>query len=235
MDKIYDISFGKMSTTDKVVNILKAGMTTCPVLSSVASLLSDFQNQKQYKIIEDVLNKFVEMVNNLDERVKNLEYMNGQDFAFDIIHTIDQSKDEIDEDRRSMYARYLAACCHIDNHANSHKRIFLDYVGKMDAIDFFILKSLGRYFIDRNAVEDVVSSYKHEYKKEISSKDVLIHFQYLESLNIVEMPEREEVDSIRKDHNEKLTKKAFKKERIYQRTALGDELYQFISKVNTPS
>ena len=220
----------KMNTKEIILSVLKAGLSSTPCAGGFASLLSDYQNQKQNKLIEDVLNRFGGMIENLDERVKNLEYMNSPEIICDLLQTIDRAKDEQDEYRRNMYAKYLTSCCHIENAKNRYKRIFLEYMGKMDEIDFFILKSLDIHYIDRNAVEHVQSNFKYLNQRDISQHEVLNHFHYLTSLGIIEMPDREEVEKMRERHNEKSVKISFRKERIYQRTSLGDDLFKFIEK-----
>lgn len=213
---------------DMTISALKAVSSFCPGASSIASLVSDYQSHKQIKLIEDVLNRFFEMIEKLDERVKNLEYMNSQDFVYDLLQTIDHAKDEQDEYRRNMFAKYLTSCCHIGNVNNKSKRIFLDLMGKMDELDYFILNSLNIHYIDRNAVEYVASMFNHERQSGILQREVLNHFYYLTSLGIIEMPEQDEVDRSRKEHGEKPTRRAYSKERIYRRTTLGDDLYKFI-------
>ena len=61
------------------------------------------------------------MIDELDNRVRNMEYINSQEFICDLLRTVDYSKDEIDENKRIMYAKYLTACCHIDNAENRCK------------------------------------------------------------------------------------------------------------------
>lgn len=224
------IIISKMSLINKILIAIKAGASTTPCAGGLASLLSDYQSQKQYKLIEDVLNRFLTMIEKLDERVKNLEYMDSQDLIYDLLQTLDRAKDEQDDYRRNMYARYLTSCCHIENDKNRYKRIFLEYMGKMDELDFFILKTLNVNFIDKNAVDDVTVSFNYKNHSNISQREVMNHFHYLTSLGIIEMPDREEVEKIRNRHHEKSVKTAFKKERIYQRTTLGDDLYDFIIK-----
>ena len=82
------------------------------------------------------------MIDELDNRVRNMEYINSQEFICDLLRTVDYSKDEIDENKRIMYAKYLTACCHIDNAENRCKRMFLELMEKIDGLDFYILKSL---------------------------------------------------------------------------------------------
>lgn len=219
-----------MSLNDKIICALKAGASSFPIASSIASLLSDYQSHKQYMLIEDVLNRFLGMIQELDDRVKNLEYMNSQDIVYDLLQTIDHAKDEQDDYRRHMFAKYLTSCCHIDNANNNSKRIFLDLIRKMDELDHFILKSLTINYIDRNAVEHVTSMFNHKRQSGILQREVLNHFYYLTSLGIIEMPDQEDVDRFRKEHGEKTTRRAYFKERIYRRTTLGDDLYKFIDK-----
>ena len=97
----------EMSTKEIVLSVLKAGASSFPIAASIASLLSDYQSHKQYMLIEDVLNRFLGMIQELDDRVKNLEYMNSQDLVYDLLQTIDLAKDEQDEYRRNMFAKYL--------------------------------------------------------------------------------------------------------------------------------
>jgi len=223
----------EMSTKEIVLSVLKAGASSFPVAASLASMFSDYQSHKQYKLIEDVLNKFFVMLEELDDRVKNLEYMKSQDFVYDLLQTIDHAKDEQDEYRRNMFAKYLTSCCRIENSKDRNKRIFLDLLGKIDELDYFILKSLSINFIDINAVEHVTSKFNREVQSDISQREVLNHLYYLSSLGIIEMPEKEYVDKFRKEHGEKPTRSAYSKERIYRRTTLGDDLYKFIGKSAT--
>ena len=52
------IGLGKKGLPDMVLSILKALGSCSPATAPLASLLSDFQNQKQYQLIEDTLSKF---------------------------------------------------------------------------------------------------------------------------------------------------------------------------------
>lgn len=226
------VTISKTNLLDKILIAIKAGASTAPCAGGLASLLSDYQNQKQYKLIEDVLNRFLTMIEKLDERVKNLEYMNSQDLIYDLLQTLDRAQNEQDEYRRNMYAKYLTSCCHIENDKNRYKRIFLEYMGKMDELDLYILKSLEIHYVDRNAVEHVQLSYNYQNRSDVSQHEVLNHFHYLTSLGLIEMPDREEIEKIRKRHDETPVKTAFRKERIYQRTTLGDDLFKFIQKVS---
>ena len=49
------------------------------------------------------------MIDELDNRVRNMEYINSQEFICDLLRTVDYSKDEIDENKRIMYAKYLTS------------------------------------------------------------------------------------------------------------------------------
>lgn len=227
------IEISKMGLVDQLISALKALVSIHPFASPMLSLFSDYQNQKQMMLIEDVLNRFLGMIEELDNRVKDLEYMSSSNFIYDVLQTSNYAKDEQDEYRRKMLAKYLTSCCLNENSKNRNKRIFLDLLVKMDELDYYILKNLDLNYKDRNAVEDVASSFKRERQSDIRQREVLNHFYYLTSLGIIEMPDQEEVDKFRKRHNVKPTRVAYRKERIYQRTTLGDDLYNFISKAET--
>ena len=226
-----DISkLASMSLQEKVIVILKAIGSTNSITSPMASMLSDYQNHKQCQLINDILTRFVEMLKELDERVKNLEYINSTEFVCDILQTVDCAKNEIDENKRIMYAKYLIACCHIDNEKNRFKRIFLEYMGKMDGIDFYILKHLKTTFNGRDAVGEIFSMYNYEYKSNATKREIMNHFYYLTSLGIIEMSDQEEVEQFLKKHKSKISQSTFKKAHMFQRTTLGDDLYKFITK-----
>lgn len=222
------INISQKSLVDKILSILKAGVSVFPEVAPLVSLLSDYQNLKQTKLIEDVLNRFMNMIEELDVRVKDLEYMNSQEFIYDLLQTADRAKDEQDEYRRFMYAKYLTSCCHIENVKNRYKRIFLDYMGKMDELDYYILKSLNNTFNGRNAIDDVAHRFNHENHCKLSKREIMNHFYYLTSLGIIEMSDQEEVEKFRKRYKVEPLCSTFRKERLYQRTTLGDDLYHFI-------
>ena len=93
-NKINEI--GKMSLPAKVCCIIKAIGSYWSFAAPFVSALSDFQNYKQNRLIEDVLKKAFTMIEELDNRVRNVEYMNSQEFICDLLRTVDYSKNEID-------------------------------------------------------------------------------------------------------------------------------------------
>lgn len=226
---------GKMNLPDMVCNILKAIGSCCSFTAPIVSLLSDFQNHKQNLLIEDVLKTAFAMIDELDNRVRNMEYINSQEFICDLLRTVDYSKDEIDENKRIMYAKYLTACCHIDNAENRCKRMFLELMEKIDGLDFYILKSLKNTVDGKNAIERIYSKYNDEYNSDVSKKEVMNHFYYLTSLGLIEMSDQEEVEAFLQKYKECLSSSTFRKAHLYQRTTLGDDLYHFISKIDMSS
>ena len=175
------------------------------------------------------------MIDELDNRVRNMEYINSQEFICDLLRTVDYSKDEIDENKRIMYAKYLTACCHIDNAENRCKRMFLELMEKIDGLDFYILKSLKNTFDGKNAIERIYSKYNDEYNSDVSKKEVMNHFYCLTSLGLIEMSDQEEVEAFLQKYKECLSSSTFRKAHLYQRTTLGDDLYHFISKIDMSS
>lgn len=229
-NKINEI--GKMSLPAKVCCIIKAIGSYWSFAAPFVSALSDFQNYKQNRLIEDVLKKAFTMIEELDNRVRNVEYMNSQEFICDLLRTVDYSKNEIDENKRIMYAKYLTACCHIGNAENRCKRMFLEIMEKIDGLDFYILKSLRITFDGKDAIERIYSKYNEEYSSDVTKKEVMNHFYYLTSLGLIEMSDQEEVEAFLQKYKEKISNSTFRKAHLYQRTTLGDDLYHFINKIN---
>lgn len=225
-----EMDISKMDSAGKVLSAIRACLSPFPVTAPIASLLADYQNQKQNKLIEDVLNRFFNKIKILEKRVQNLEYMNSEEFLYDLLQTMNYAQNEQDENRRDMYAKYLVSCCHISNADNRFKRIFLEYMGKIDGLDFYIIESLNTTFNCKNIIEDVEFSYNYKYKCNVTQKEVLNHVYYLTSLGLIEMSDEEEVVKFLKRHNEKPSGRTFKKSYMYQRTTLGNDLYQFIVK-----
>lgn len=50
--------------------------------------------------------------------------------------------------------------------------------GKIDGLDFYILKSLKNTFDGKDAVDRIFSTYKNEYNSEISKRVVMNHFYF---------------------------------------------------------
>lgn len=129
----------------------------------------------------------------------------------------------------------MTACCHKDNISDKNKDLYLDYLGRIDFIDFFILKQLSTQYNGRNAVEVTIGSYNYQHNDdEISQNDVYIHLDHLLSLGLIERCDKEEVDKFNKRVGNVLPRgKVFKKLNLFQRSHLGDGLFKFICKSNT--
>lgn len=67
-----EINFSKMDSADKVLSAIRACLSPFPVTAPIASLLADYQNQKQNKLIEDVLNRFFNKIKILEKRIQIL-------------------------------------------------------------------------------------------------------------------------------------------------------------------
>ena len=48
------------------------------------------------------------MIDELDNRVRNMEYINSQEFICDLLRTVDYSKDEIDENKRILIPQHYS-------------------------------------------------------------------------------------------------------------------------------
>lgn len=71
--------------------------------------------------------------------------------------------------------------------------------GKIDGLDFYILKSLRITFDGKDAIERIYSKYNEEYSSDVTKKEVMNHFYYLTSLGLIEMSDQEEVEAFCKN------------------------------------
>ena len=136
-----------------------------------------------------------------------------------------KAKDEANEEKRRLYASYLTACCHPDNAELGNRRILLDLVEKIDFTGVRILKDLTTHYNGREAVEH----FSHIFRDNLSKNDIRVQLDYLASYRVIEQCSQEEIDKFHKRYGNVRTR-APRAMLFYKRTALGDNLYNFISK-----
>lgn len=218
-----------------IIQLVKSAINlVVPGLSVVVDQFANYQQNVQYNNIVDILNKHSQQIKLLMETVINQDYLKSSGYVNDILLTVQKAKDELDEEKRDIYASYLSACCHKDNISDKNKLIYLEILGRINYLDFSILKHLSKRFNGKNAIESCMSSYNLEHKEKIGKLDIQIHLEYLLSLGLVERCDKEEVDTFYQRVKAEIPRrKLFKNYNYYQRTYLGDNLLRFITKSET--
>lgn len=206
---------------EPIGTILKAAVSATSIGTAFVSIMND----EQTKNIEDTLRKHEEQIAMLKEIVVGELFVNKQKYLEELKATLQQAKDEPNEEKRRLYASYLTACCHPDNEDKGNRRILLDLVGKIDFTGVRILKELTPHYSGREAVEHFSSVFKNE----LTTNDIRIQLDYLTSYRLIEQCSQEEIDKFHKRYGNRGSI-APRAKLYYQRTVLGDNLYKFISK-----
>lgn len=210
--------FKKNIGSSIVTQAIMSALSLCPGLSILVDQYSNYQQTIQYNNIVDVLTTHAEQISKLKDSCLDKSYRTSPDYVKDVLSIIQIAKDELNEEKRKIYATYLTACCHKDNTSDKNKSIYLDYLGRIDFLDCYILKSLTRFYNGRNALENSYLSYKREH---------------LVSMGLIERCDKEEVDKFNQRVKNVLPRdKSFKNLNFYQRTYLGDELYNYIMRAS---
>lgn len=230
MSKMNEQKLEKVTQGEYIVQIILSVLDKIPVLSIPVDLFTKYQQNTQYNNIADVLNKHAERLHILTDIMIDNLYIKSPAYAKDILLTVQKAKDELNEEKRKVYALYLTACCNTENEGDNNRELYLDYVGRIDNIDFFILSKLSITFNGRDAVA-YSADYNYEHSSNISTTDVKIHFDHLVSLGLIERTDKEEYENFIKQYdNINHRQTVFKKLNMYQRTSLGNALYEFINK-----
>lgn len=217
-------------TKSSIIQMLKTALAMFPPLNFAVDLYSNYQQNVQYNNIVDVLHKHSCQLKKIEDFIDK-SYMSSIQYAKDMYVTIQRAKDELNEDKRTIYASYITSCCLSENSNDHNKELYLDYIGRLDFIDIFILRNLSKYYNGKDAVEFCTSNYNIYHENKVSKLDIQIHLEHLSSMGVVERCDREEVDKFnQRVGNVKPRGKIFKKFNYYQRTYLGDGIYTFITK-----
>ena len=183
-----------ISTQEIVVSILKAGLSSIPVGSSVASLWSDYQSHVQYRNIKDILEKHTKAIKSLEDGKLNTDYVNSPQYISDLLTTAQAAKNEMNEIKRNMYSKFLTSCCHIDNAGSSSKLLFLDYIGRLDYLDIFILKHIPCSYNGHEARKLVTEALNDEMPSGVTPEDIEMHLSYMRSIGLIELCDKDKVD-----------------------------------------
>ena len=204
-----------------VRSFLKAAASVTPVGAMVVSLMNDEQTRN----IEDTLQKHQEQLEMLQEIVSGELHVDKAKYLETLKAALQKAKDEANDEKRKLYASYLTACCHPENAEKSNRRIFLDLVEKIDFYGIRILKELTTNYNGRKALD----YFTFIFKDELDKNDIMIQIDYLTSYRLIENCSQDEIDKIHKRYGNR-GEAAPKARLYYKRTALGDNLYKFISK-----
>ena len=229
MDKGLESQNILFSTGESIIkNVL---LSSFGPLAPIVGMYNDYKNIIQYNNLVDILNSHIEQFNMLKEIVIDKLYVNSYERIRDLHETFAKAKDELNEEKRKLYASYLTSCCHIDYSKSFNKRTFLDIIGRIDTIDIYILKIISESKLFEDSVKSIISS-DYFKTKEIKKSDVEIHIDYLMSFRLIEVYTEDTANVIfPKQSYGNIAPNPFNKNvTFYRLTRLAKELLIFISK-----
>lgn len=197
------------------------------VLSSLSRFVKELQNKKQLENILDTLQKHANDLDIIKEALldKNF-FLRTPIYEEDLLSVLQKAKDEVIEEKRSLYANYLAACRCPENINCNSKSKYLRIVEQIDYLDVCILNYLNCFRSERSIIEWV----SNNFVKEISSEDILVHLGSIEPLGLVEKIGGEEYERSlsKRGGNRKLMHPEVV--HFYKRNRFGDGFYNFLIK-----
>ncbi len=204
--------------------ILKSLFTTVFNISAIGTAIVHALNEEQTANIEDTLRIHKEQIDLLKKIVIGEIYVNKAKYLEEIKATLQRAKDEVVKEKRRLYATYLTACCHPDNSVCNNLRIFLDLVERIDFIDLKILQELPPHPYCKE-----INQLIRAFENSLSKNHMMVRLDYLISHRLLEQCSKDEIEKITKRGGNRAL--IHPETRLYfRKTALGDNLYQFIKR-----
>lgn len=212
--------------------MIKSFCSAFPMANVVCSAVSDYFDWQQQNNLRDVLSRFESMLKSLAEKEKNIEYLSSAEFARDMLCTLQKSQDELHEEKRQLYAKYLTACCCLANANCNNKTIFLDYMGRIDYLDYVLLAKLrrGRSSIGSRSIVSLRLGDIAGFDR----SDIQLHLDYLVSLGLLEQCSKEEITNpIRGGSLGSIADRGMRSDAFYKQTMLGSKLLEFVQQADS--
>lgn len=190
-------------------------------IAALVNGFCDYLNMLQVNNIIDILDELRTKIDFVEEQIHGKLYINPPVFKDDILPTLQKAKDELNAEKRKLYATYIMACIHPDSLDCSNKFIYMNLLDQLDYLSFFILKQLDYYSTEKRLVETIGQSYDKEV--------ILVHLWQLQPCGLVDKINAEEYERLNKRGG---NRRLLHPEGIYlyKRSSLGDNFLNFIVK-----
>ena len=205
-----NIELSKTSKVGFALQQLFKGATSFTPLAPIANGLCDYLNTLQ-------VNNIIDFVQILDKQIDDIIKKIDPEI---ILSTLQKVKDEMNEEKRKLYASFIIACIHPDNSDCDNKSIYLNLLDQLDYLSIYILNVLENYNTERHLIEKIEQNYDKDA--------VLVRLWSLYSLNLIEKISAGELDNLYKHRGNIKSKNP--NLLLYKRTGLGERLFSFIIK-----
>ena len=190
-------------------------------IAALVNGFCDYLNMLQVNNIIDVLNELKDKIDFVEEQIHEKLYVDPPVFKDDVLSTLQKAKDELNVEKRKMYATYIMACIHPNSIDCSNKSIYMNLLDQLDYLSVHILRQLDYYTTEKKIVEKM----RQNYDKEV----IQVHLWGLQSCGLVDKISAKEYESSdKRGGNRRLLhpEGVF----LFKRTDLGNSFLNFIVK-----
>jgi len=190
-------------------------------MAALVNGFCDYLNMLQVNNIIDVLDKLKDKIDFVEEQILGKLYVDPPVFKDDILPTLQKAKDELNAEKRKMYATYIMACIHPDSIDCSNKSIYMNLLDQLDYLSVYILRQLDYYTTEKRLLEKMGQNYDKEA--------IQVHLWGLQPCGLVDKISAKELESLNtRGGNRRLRhpEGVF----LFKRTDFGNSFLNFIVK-----
>lgn len=213
------IEISKTSSAEFISHQLLKFVVNPNPMAALVNGFCDYLNLLQINNIIDVLNELKEKIDFVEEQIHGKLYVDPPVFKDDVLPTLQKAKDELNAEKRKMYATYIMACIHPDSFGCSNKSIYMNLLDQLDYLSIYILKQLDYYTTEKILVEKIGQNYDNEV--------TLVHLWQLQPCGLVDKISAQEFESLYKSRGN-LRMRHPEGVFLYKRTGLGNSFLNFI-------
>lgn len=214
---------------EAISSLIKGTLATLPYTGGIASIFNDWQNHVQFKAIQDTLSKHLNQLKTLETRIDH-SFCTSKEYGAIILQTLAKAKDEIKEEKRTLFATFLTSCCIPINSSCNDKRMYLDIIDRLEPIHICIMDVLDNKYSTFGKIDNIQIDMADKGINDLSINHLETYLDYLTSLGLVVKIDQ----SIYKIFFEKIGLKdgitSSFTHTIYYKTPLGYELINFLIK-----
>lgn len=164
-------------------NICEYCINADTVFSTLSRFVIGLQHKEELENINDTLRKCINSLDIIKEALLDKDFFRKTPiYEEDLLSVLQKAKDEVIEEKRRLYANYLAACRCPENIDCNNKQKYLCIVEQIDYLDVCILNYLNRFRSEKSIIEWV----RNSYVQEVGADDILIHLESIEPLGLIE-------------------------------------------------
>ena len=190
-------------------------------MAALVNGFCDYLNMLQVNNVIEVLGELKDKIAFVEEQINGKLYVDPPVFKDDILSTLQKAKDELNAEKRKMYATYIMACIHPDSIDCSNKSIYMNLLDQLDYLSIFILMQLDYYTTEKRLVEKMGQNYDKEV--------IQVHLWGLQSCGLVDKISAKEYESLNK-HGGNRRLRHSEGVFLFKRTDLGNSFLNFIVK-----